>query len=223
MGAELLLRWRHPQLGLLGPDKFIDLAEECNLIIPIGEWVIEAAAAQLADWRGTRQGEFTLAVNLSPTHFRDPNLLAVLRGAKQRHGLPDGVLEIELTEGMLMQGGEHTQHILQSLEASGLRLAIDDFGTGYSSLSYLTRFPIDVLKIDRSFIRGIPEDVNQKNITRAIIALSHSLDLDVIAEGVETEQQATFLRHEGCDVMQGFLYSRPVPIDEFNEWLSSHP
>lgn len=221
VGAELLLRWRHPQLGLLGPDKFIDLAEECNLIVQIGEWVIDAAAAQLAGWMREGRPGISLAINLSPNHFRDPNLPNVLRQAKQRHGLPDGRLEIELTEGMLMEDLEHTQSLLQALKDSGMRLAIDDFGTGYSSLSYLTRFPIDVLKIDRSFIRGIPEDLNQKNITRAIIALSHSLDLDVVAEGVESERQVQFLKHEGCDVMQGFLFSRPVPIEEFNLWLEA--
>ncbi len=221
VGAELLLRWQHPQLGLLGPDKFIDLAEECNLIVAIGEWVIAAATAQLAAWARAGMEGFSLAINLSPTHFRDPELASVLHSAKLRHGVPDGLLEIELTEGMLMDDLPRTQHILQTLKDGGMRLAIDDFGTGYSSLSYLTRFPIDVLKIDRSFIRGIPEDITQKNITRAIIALSHSLDLDVVAEGVETELQAQFLKHEGCDVMQGFLFSRPLPISEFQQWLDT--
>ncbi len=221
VGAELLLRWRHPELGLLGPDKFICLAEECNLIVPIGEWVIDAAARQLAAWQAAGRERLSLAINLSPLHFHHPRLLDVLRMARGRHGLTAGALEIELTEGMLMQDLDDTQVLLRELKKLGMRLAIDDFGTGYSSLSYLTRFPIDVLKIDRSFIRGIPEDVNQKNITRAIIALSHSLDLDVVAEGVETERQAEFLKHEGCGVMQGFLYSRPIPIEDFNQWLDA--
>jgi diguanylate cyclase (GGDEF)-like protein/PAS domain S-box-containing protein len=220
-GAELLLRWQHAELGLLAPDKFIDLAEECNLIVPIGEWVIAMAARQLRQWRARGRADLRLAINLSPSHFRHPNLLGVLRAARDEHGLADGSLEIELTEGMLMDDLESTQLLLQALKNLGMSLAIDDFGTGYSSLSYLTRFPIDVLKIDRGFIRGIPDDNNQKNITRAIVALAHSLDLSVVAEGVETPEQAGFLIQEGCDALQGFLYSRPVPIDDFNQWLDA--
>jgi diguanylate cyclase (GGDEF)-like protein len=219
VGAELLLRWRHPELGMLTPDKFIDLAEECNLIVPMGEWVIEAAGRQLRAWREAGWAELGLAINLSPTHFRHPDLLRVVGSTKARHGLAPGRLEIELTEGMLMADIEETQRLLQALKNLGMSLAIDDFGTGYSSLSYLSRFPIDVLKIDRSFIRGIPDDHNQTNITRAIIALAHSLKLSVVAEGVETASQAAFLNEEGCDLQQGFIYTRPLPIESFDAWL----
>ena len=219
-GAELLLRWRHPELGLLTPDKFISVAEEAGLIIPISEWLIDAAASQLKRWLDAGHAGISVAINLSPPHFRHPNLLDTVRNAMERHSLPVGSLELELTEGMLMDDLDETLHILHTLKESGIRLAIDDFGTGYSSLSYLTRFPIDVLKIDRSFICGITHDASHMNITRAIIAMAHSLKLEVVAEGVEYAEQAELLKQESCDLMQGYLYGRPMPAEEFAQRLA---
>jgi EAL domain-containing protein (putative c-di-GMP-specific phosphodiesterase class I) len=161
-----------------------------------------------------------LAVNLSPLHFRHPALLDTVRQAIGRHRLPEYSLELELTEGMLMDELDETLGILGQLKRAGVRLAIDDFGTGYSSLSYLTRFPIDVLKIDRSFIRGITHDASQMNITRAIIAMAHGLKLDVVAEGVETREQAELLHRESCDLIQGYLYGRPMPAEDFTQRLA---
>ena len=219
--AELLLRWRHPRMGLLTPDKFIAVAEETGLIIPISEWLIEVAAAQMNQWIAAGHAGIGVAINLAPPHFRHPNLLGMVRGVMQRHALPAGCLELELTEGMLMDDRDETLHLLHMLKDSGIRLAIDDFGTGYSSLSYLTRLPIDVLKIDRSFIRGISHDASQLNITRAIIAMAHSLELEVVAEGVEYAEQADLLRRESCDLMQGYLFGRPMPAEEFTQTLAS--
>lgn len=221
VGAELLIRWQHPERGLVTPDKFIALAEECGLIIPISEWVIDTAAAQLRAWRDAGHGHLSLAINLSPLHFRHPGLLDSLSMAMRRNGLSQDRLELELTEGMLMDDLEDTLRLLEQLSRAGMSLAIDDFGTGYSSLNYLTRFPIHVLKIDRSFIRDIERDGNHLSIVRAIIAMAHSLNLEVVAEGVETEAQAALLNREGCDLIQGYLYGRPMPAEEFARRLQA--
>jgi diguanylate cyclase (GGDEF)-like protein len=221
VSAELLIRWQHPERGLVSPDKFIPLAEECGFIVPLSEWVIDTAAAQLRQWLDQGHTDMGLAVNLSPLHFRHPQLLDTVRDAIVHHRLPENSLELELTEGMLMDDLDETLGILGKLKNAGVRLAIDDFGTGYSSLSYLTRFPIDVLKIDRSFIKGIPDDASQINITRAIIAMAHGLKLNVVAEGVETREQAELLRQESCDLIQGYLYGRPMPAEEFTQRLTN--
>ncbi len=220
VSSELLLRWRHPEMGLLTPDKFIAVAEEAGLIVPISEWLIDTAAGQLKQWLDAGHAGMSVAINLSPPHFRHPGLIDTVRSAMERHALPPGSLELELTEGMLMDDLDETLHILHTLKDNGIRLTIDDFGTGYSSLSYLTRFPLDVLKIDRSFICGITHDPSQLNITRAIIAMAHSLQLDVVAEGVESPEQADLLRKESCDLIQGYLYGRPMPAEEFTQRLA---
>jgi len=220
-GAELLLRWRHPEMGLLTPDKFITVAEEAGLIVPISDWLMDAAAAQMKQWLKAGHGGISVAINLSPLHFRHPALLDTVRNIMAHHALPAGCLELELTEGMLMADLDETLHTLHALKETGARLAIDDFGTGYSSLSYLTRFPIDVLKIDRSFICGITSDASQMNITRAIISMAHSLKLEVVAEGVEYAEQAELLIKESCDLMQGYLYGRPMPAEEFTQRLAN--
>ena len=223
VGAETLLRWQHPALGLLGPDKFIPLAEECGLIVPISEWLIDTGAAQLRQWLDSGRPEMGLAINLSPSHFRHPELVETVRDAMARHGLPAGHLELELTEGMLMDDLGDTLSILDALSLAGARLAIDDFGTGYSSLGYLTRFPIHVLKIDRSFIHDLPGNAGNLNITRAIIAMARGLELVAVAEGVETEAQADLLRRENCDILQGYLYGKPMPEADFSRLLSARP
>jgi diguanylate cyclase (GGDEF)-like protein len=221
VGAELLLRWLHPERGLVAPNTFISLAEECGLIVPISEWIIETAAAQLCRWLDDGHRDMGLAVNLSPLHFHHPELLNTVRNAIERHRLPKNSLELELTEGMLMDELDTTLDLLGELKNAGARLAIDDFGTGYSSLSYLTRFPIDVLKIDRSFIRDITTDTSHINITRAIIAMAHGLELEVVAEGVETREQAELLWRESCDLIQGYFYGRPMPAEELTLKLNS--
>ena len=218
--AEMLLRWRHPTLGMLTPDKFITLAEEAGLIIPISEWLIHAGARQLGTWMKQGHTDISLAINLSPPHFRDPELVNTVRVALQDNDLPPGSLELELTEGMLMEDLDETLDILHALKDSGARLAIDDFGTGYSSLSYLTRLPVDVLKIDRSFVRDITRDTSHQNIVKAIIAMAHSLELQVVAEGVEYKNQAELLRELECDLIQGYLYGRPMPAMDLSVKLA---
>ena len=219
--AEMLLRWRHPTLGMLTPDKFITLAEEAGLIIPISEWLIKAGAKQLGTWQKQSHTDISLAINLSPPHFRDPALVDSVREALRENELPPGSLELELTEGMLMEDLDETMDILNALKDAGARLAIDDFGTGYSSLSYLTRLPVDVLKIDRSFVRDITRDASHRNIVKAIIAMAHSLELEVVAEGVEYKDQAELLRELDCDLIQGYLYGRPMPAMDLSVNLAS--
>ena len=218
--AEMLVRWRHPVMGMLTPDKFISVAEEVGLIIPISEWLIRTGARQLKAWINQGHAEMSLAINLSPAHFHHPDLVNTVREAIERNELPDGSLELELTEGMLMDDLEETVEILQALKGTGARLAIDDFGTGYSSLSYLTRFPVDVLKIDRSFVRDINKDTGHFNIVKAIIAMAHSLELDVVAEGVEYTEQANTLRDLECDLIQGYLFGRPMPATDMSVRLA---
>ena len=219
LGAEALLRWIHPEHGLVPPGSFIPLAEESGLIIPIGEWVVRAACAQSRAWQEAGYRPLRIAVNISARQFAHRALRDTVASALQDSGLDAAHLEIELTEGLLM---EHTDTVLATLgdlKAMGLLIAIDDFGTGYSSLSYLKRFPIDALKIDQSFVRDITTDANAAAISAAIVALARTLRLNVIAEGVETREQAELLLSQGCAEGQGYLYSRPLPADRFVEWL----
>jgi len=221
VGVEGLLRWHNASLGRLNPGEFIPIAEEAGLIVPIGEWVIEAACEQIAAWRqgdSKRFAELSVSVNLSAVQLRNSGLLAVLASSMQRHAIPPGKLELEITETTLMEGVEINLQKLQHIRALGIGLAIDDFGTGYSSLSYLSRFPINKLKIDRSFVHEILDDPNNLAITRLIISLGHTLGLKVIAEGVETEAQALLLRSAGCDQFQGFLYAAPMAEAELSNW-----
>jgi EAL domain-containing protein (putative c-di-GMP-specific phosphodiesterase class I) len=222
VGVEALVRWQHPDLGLVPPLKFITLAEETGLIVPIGKWVLAAACAQHVAW--LRQGlpPVAVAVNLSLRQFADPQLLGDIAAALRESGMPAGMLELEITESMVMQNPDRVVQLLRAIKEMGVRLAIDDFGTGYSSLAQLKRFPIDTLKIDRSFIRDIPQDVEDKAITEAIIAMARTLGLIVIAEGVETAAQQAFLREHGCDQMQGYFFSKPVEAGKFAELLRMH-
>lgn len=220
VGAEVLLRWKHPDLGMVSPGQFIPLAEETGLIVPIGQWVMEQTVMQNKAWLEAGVNVVKLAVNLSAQQFRS-TLVDEVSGILGKHQFPHALLELEITESMVMRNANEVIEMLKALDILGVPMSLDDFGTGYSSLSYLKRFPIDKLKIDQSFVRGIPGDVDDIAITRAIIALGKSLGLKVIAEGVETREQLNFLRHEGCDEIQGYLFSRPVAAEDFVEMLKT--
>jgi diguanylate cyclase (GGDEF)-like protein len=219
-GVEALLRWQHPDLGLLPPGRFIALAEESGLIVPIGKWVIETACAQNVAWQRQGLPALPIAVNLSPRQFGDPALLSDIEAALKKSGMAPELLELEITESMVMQNVERAMRVLKAIKSLGVMLAIDDFGTGYSSMSLLKKFPIDVLKIDRSFVREITSNSEDKAIADAIIALGRALDLTIVAEGVETPEQENFLRAHHCDQVQGYLISKPVPADEFAAFMA---
>jgi diguanylate cyclase (GGDEF)-like protein/PAS domain S-box-containing protein len=214
VGVEALARWLHPVRGLVPPAEFIPLAEERGLIVPIGRWVFQAACRQIRDWRAAGLAALPVAVNLSARQFGSETLIDDLTDAMAQYGVCAQDLEVELTESVLMAEPERANALLQRLHALGLRISIDDFGTGYSSLSYLKRFPARTVKIDRSFISGLPHDVDDRAITEAVIAMAHSLGLLVVAEGVETAEQLDTLRRLGCDEAQGFLLGRPMPAAE---------
>ncbi len=211
IGTEALVRWQHPRRGLVPPMDFIPLAEETGLILPIGEWVLATACARTKAWQDQGQANLTVAVNLSARQFADPMLLPKLTQIIHASGLNPSTLELEITESMVMAHVESAVNTLAALKSSGVQIAVDDFGTGHSSLAYLKRFPIDTIKVDRSFIKDIVSDGGDKEITRAIIAMAHSLKLKVVAEGVETAEQLKVLRAQHCDAVQGYFLYRPLP------------
>jgi diguanylate cyclase (GGDEF)-like protein len=213
-GVEALIRWQHPEQGLVAPVQFIPLAEETGLIVPIGEWVLRTACFQTKAWQDAGLPAFSVSVNVSARQFKERTLIEQIARALRDSGLEARFLELELTESMVMEDLERALQSMQALRAMGVQFSIDDFGTGYSSLSALKRFPIARLKIDRAFVRDIPGDEEDKAIAKAIISLGHELNLKVIAEGVETEEQLEFLRTHGCDEMQGYLFSPPVSAAE---------
>jgi diguanylate cyclase len=219
IGAEALLRWQHPELGLVPPGRFIPIAEESGLIVEIGEWVVDRACAQMAQWRETHGLSLSVAVNVSRHSLVSGLLAQVTRNAIARHGIAPGQLVLELTESMLMDRVEATAAKLADLRALGAELSIDDFGTGYSSMSYLKQFPVQELKIDRSFVSGTPQDRTDTAIVRALIVLGHSLGMRVVAEGVETEAQRAALQALHCDIYQGFLCSPALPPQAFADKL----
>ena len=221
VGLEALIRWRHPELGLVRPGDFIPVAEETGLIVPIGDWVLRSACLQNQAWRSAGYPSVHVAVNIASPHFRQGGLVASVAAALKESALDPALLEVELTESMLMHNVDATLITLSQLKDMGVRLAIDDFGTGYSSLSYLKRFPLDTLKIDRSFVKDLPHDPEDAAITRAIIAMAHSLKLAVVAEGVETAEQLAFLQQHGCEVVQGFLFSEPVGAENLGAMLAA--
>ncbi|HEX2828672.1 MAG TPA: EAL domain-containing protein [Burkholderiales bacterium] len=212
-GVEALLRWRMSADTLVPPAKFIPLLEDTGLIVPVGEWVLRAACSQLREWADAGIGDVPIAVNLSAVQLRHENITDVVRRALDDHGVPAHLLELEITESAAMENPEAAAAALRTLKALGVRIAIDDFGTGYSSLAYLKRFPIDAVKLDRAFTTGVTEDAEDASIAEAVITLSHALGLIVVAEGVETADQAAFLGHRGCDEMQGYYVARPMPAD----------
>ncbi|QOJ22617.1 MAG: EAL domain-containing protein [Gammaproteobacteria bacterium] len=222
VGVEALVRWQPPGKDIVPPGKFIPIAEETGLIVPLGEWVLRTACAQGRAWMDAGLPPLVIAVNLSVRQFQSENLAELVQQVLDDTKLPAVCLELELTESMFMEHAEQSIETLRTLKAPGIQLAIDDFGTGYSSLTYLKRFPIDKLKIDQSFVRGLAHDPNDREIAATIIAMARNLKLSVLAEGVESEQQLAFLRQHDCDYYQGFLFHRPVPAIELEAWLREH-
>jgi EAL domain-containing protein (putative c-di-GMP-specific phosphodiesterase class I) len=227
VGLEAVLRWQHPTLGLVPPARFIPLAEETGLIVPIGTWVLEEAARQFRAWSQSGQRTIPIAVNVSAMQFAQPDFEKVLSGVIERHAIPPRGLELEITESLLMQNIHDASRKLERLKQIGVTIAIDDFGTGYSSLVYLQRLPIDVLKVDRTFVsvigtgRQAVSGRDDTTIIRSIAALAQSLRLGMVAEGVETEEQRELLLGVGCPVMQGYLFSKPLPATEVARLLRS--
>jgi diguanylate cyclase (GGDEF)-like protein len=223
IGAEALLRWKHPELGLVSPSHFLPIAEETGLIIPIGDWILRKACAQNAAWNRMGHRGLRVSVNVSSQQFLEAGFGDVVRQALADSGLPPVSLELEITESSLLRDVEITVMTLRRLKDLGVRLAIDDFGTGYSALSYLKRLPIDVLKIDQSFVRALTTDPADATITETIVQLASGLNLTTIAEGVETLEQLLLLGSYGCTRMQGFLFGKPVPAEVFEQWLENPP
>jgi diguanylate cyclase (GGDEF)-like protein len=223
IGAEALIRWQHPDLGLVSPNRFLPIAEETGLIMPIGDWVLHEACRQNAEWQREGQYNLRISVNVASQQFQHPLFANSVRSALREFNLDPSLLELEITESSLLADVEVTTNTLQDLRNMGVRLAIDDFGTGYSSLAYLKRLPIHLLKIDQSFIRGLATDPDDATITQTIIKMAHGLRLSTIAEGVETFQQLLLLGSYGCHRMQGYLFGAPVEPETFLPWLTDPP
>jgi EAL domain-containing protein (putative c-di-GMP-specific phosphodiesterase class I) len=223
VGAEVLIRWQHPQRGLLAPGEFIDHAENTGLIIPIGLWVLEQTAARLRQWKDDPLfGDLGLAVNISQKQFSQSSFVAEILGLIEHHGIDARRLELELTETLIVHDMEDLTRKMTALVEHGVRFSLDDFGTGFSSLSHLKRLPLSKLKIDRSFICDVLTDANSETIVRTVIALGQSMGMTVIAEGVETEAQHRFLADNGCTQFQGYLLGRPMPLADFSTFVQRH-
>jgi diguanylate cyclase (GGDEF)-like protein/PAS domain S-box-containing protein len=220
IGAEALLRWRRPGQGVVGPDRFVAIAEECGLIVDIGEWVLRTACSAVVRWNAGRATPLKVAVNLSPRQFVRNDLVGTILQILAATGCRPEWLELEITEGLLLDDGEETRTTLSALAAMNIAIVIDDFGTGYSALSYLHRFPVSDLKIDRSFITGIEDQFDQRELIRAMLLIASALNMGSVAEGVETFEQAGFLRTCGCRAAQGYLFGRPMPAAAFDAWLA---
>tara|TARA_R110001592_G_scaffold319188_1_gene596645 strand:+ start:1972 stop:4434 length:2463 start_codon:yes stop_codon:yes gene_type:complete len=217
MGCEALIRWQHPTRGLLAPFFFIDTIESNGLIIPVGKWVIQEACRQCSVWNAKGLGNIKMSINLSARQFNDPDLIIDIQSAIQTYQISADQLEFEVTESLLATDIQHAIELLKSLQSLGSTIAIDDFGTGYSSLNYIKRLPLDKLKVDRAFIKDLPDDNDDKQITAAIIAMAHTLNLKVVAEGVETKEQMHFLQTLSCEIGQGYLFDRPISPEEFEQ------
>jgi EAL domain-containing protein (putative c-di-GMP-specific phosphodiesterase class I) len=216
IGAEALIRWSHDNLGMVSPTKFIPLAEATGLILPIGQWIVDAACAQLGEWqKDALTRNLTLAVNVSALQFQQEDFVCHVQAAMHRYAVPPNLLKLELTESLLQNSVDVTIATMNTLKEGGVQFSLDDFGTGFSSLQYLKRLPLDQFKIDRSFVRDIASNSSDRAIVKTIISMAHSLNIAVIAEGVETEEQRLLLLANGCKAFQGYLFSKPVPIAEF--------
>ena len=218
-GAEALLRWQHKELGLVGPQDFIPVAEESGLIVPLGEWVLHEACKQVKAWQLAGFATPRIAVNVSSHQFREHRLAETVRHALEASGVDPQFLTLEITESVIMENAQQNLDELSHIKQTGVKLSIDDFGTGYSSLSYLMRFPLDELKIDRSFLATIGHEENKGSLVVAVIAIAHSLGLNVVAEGVETAEQLAFLKAQACNECQGFFLSKPVTAEAFAAML----
>ena len=221
--VEALIRWKHPTLGMMSPIKFIPMAEETGLIVPIGNWVMHEACRQNRAWQDAGLPHVNVSVNVSARQFKERNLVSQVICALKDTGMDAKYLELEMTESLIMTDVELAIATMKELQGLGVRISIDDFGTGYSSLSALKTFPVARLKIDKSFVDGLPANENDKTVISAMISLGQKLNLRVIAEGIETEAQAAFLRENNCDEMQGYLFSRPVPAERVKELLNVTP
>lgn len=220
-GVEALVRWQHPTRGLVSPDEFIPVAEDAGLIHDLGDWVIDTACAQLAQWDARGLSQLTLALNLSPVQFRRDGLVSRIARRLRQHHIPSNRIHLEITESLLMEQNRHVAETLQTLDAMGIGLCIDDFGTGYSALNYLRHFPIQQLKVDKSFVEDMLHAEDTRALVRAIVLMAHALRLEVVAEGVEEKSQLELLREMGCDQVQGYLLSRPLPAAEIPGWIDS--
>ena len=223
IGAEALIRWNHPEKGMISPDAFIPLAEETGLIVDIGSWVLHQASAQLAQWRKQGFEQLSVSVNLSALQVQKESFAKEVADVIREYGVPEACLDLELTESMIMRNAEETIAALDEIHNLGIQISVDDFGTGYSSLSYLKRFPLDKLKIDRSFVQDITVDTDDAMICKTIISMAHNLNLQVIAEGVETHAQLELLRDYGCEQYQGYLFAKPLPVEQMTEHLLASP
>lgn len=223
ISAEALLRWDNAELGSIPPDQFIPLAEATGLILPIGNWVIETALKQLKQWRDNGLVDLKLSINISPRQFQDPGLIRTIQSTLQELDLPGTLLELEVTENLLVRNQKETQKILNKFQQMGISIALDDFGTGFSSLSYLKNFSFNTLKIDRSFIKELLDQPQDQALVKATLTMAKGLGLNTVGEGVETDEQLAFLRQHGLDVVQGFLFSAPLPPQQFEQLLHDHP
>jgi EAL domain-containing protein (putative c-di-GMP-specific phosphodiesterase class I) len=222
-GVESLLRWQHPSLGLILPDRFVSIAEESGLIVPIGQWVLREACRQAKVWQDVGLPDMRLAVNISAVELRSKEFVPGVEFILADTGFNPKCLELELTETFLMQDSKSTALVLGALKALGVQLALDDFGTGYSSLSYMRRFPIDTLKVDRSFVRDLTVDASDASVVSAVINMGRSLHMRVVAEGVEAVEQLEFLKEHGCSEAQGYYFSRPLAAPALLDWMRSNP
>jgi EAL domain-containing protein (putative c-di-GMP-specific phosphodiesterase class I) len=222
VGAEALIRWQMPDVGLVPPNEFIPISEEIGLILPLGRWVLLEVCKQTLLWRQRYSPDLVVSVNISPKQFQDPSLPKYIEQVLQEVGLPPSALQLEITEGLLMGEIDVLLPVFDAIKKLGISISLDDFGTGFSSLSYLQRFPIDNLKIDRSFIREIPENQDSVVLTHAIIAMANALGMSVTAEGVEKADQMFFLEDSGCHEMQGFYFSQPLPVEKFEKLLQDN-
>jgi diguanylate cyclase (GGDEF)-like protein len=219
VGVEALIRWNHPELGLISPAIFIGVAESSGLIVPIGEWILRTACRQIKIWQRKIDHDITVAINLSARQFQQPDLVDMIRSAIEETGIKGSSLEVEITESSAMQNADNTVYTLRELKSLGVRISMDDFGTGYSSLNYLKRFPIDTLKLDKAFVKDVTTDPSDAAIVSAVIQMAHSLNIKVVAEGVETEAQLDFLVRQDCDTIQGYFFSKPLPVDQLEAFV----